>query len=943
VPSSFLARSRRPEFMSRLVPAPPGPPDGSHGPAPLALDAPRPSVRRTYVRRAAGVAASLSGASVAIWAMPASAHLVGWEGSAARRIALVAPVWLLSALLLTACLIAAGIVRGSREDERPGDRLAPLRWLWLLALPYLPWLPRHLPQLLLFDGPLGWVLCGAVLLGVIGQGLDLRRLWGLAGRCPRWVAVALVATAYAALGWHATRSMGPGGDEPHYLVIAQSLLADGDIRIENQHRERQYAPFFRGEIRPHFLKRGLDEVIYSIHAPGLPALALPAYALGGYRGALLWLALVAAIGAAAMFEVARRVGGIEVAWLTCVGLACSVPFAPHAWLFFPEMPAATIVAVAVVWLSEETRERSVGTWVARGALLGLLPWLHTKFVVLLVGLMLGLACRLWPRRRAIASVAIMPFVSGVLWLYAFYVMYGVPDPTVAYGAASSTVDLSWGNVPRGILGWIFDQEFGFLLYSPVLLIAPLGAWYLARRPEWRLPIVVVSLTAVAFAISVARVYMWWGGWSVPGRFMVPVVPLLAPLLAGLLAAWARTWRARIVSVAVAWGLLALVWTLADPERQLLFNARDATGRWLSIVEGSASLTLSWPTYYAVDWFSQWPRTAGLSAGLLCFWVTVAGMERKWPSRSVAEMLPRGIGVGLLSLGAVSGLAIDQQDRPRLAANGRMDLLDRRVHSQLAAVDPDTFRAVPAGRILETVALKLPAASPEPRFGRIAGPFHLVPGRYELRAWGLGQQVALPSGTTLALEYHTGDGLVARVRGPQANPVTVEFELPVALGDLWVTLRAAHAPAFRMVEIRPLRVDRQSGPDVGPPYHIRPLEGVAGAFVVGLDDGFYVEGDGGWVRGEREAAFLIAGGRVSQLRVRVGNGPVAQHVRVTIAGRERLVALPPNGDAAVELALPADGRPFRVVVGAPSGFRPSDHDPAAHDKRWLGCRVEIEGS
>jgi hypothetical protein len=37
--------------------------------------------------------------------------------------------------------------------------------------------------------------------------------------------------------WATIRPRVPAGDEPHSLVIAQSLLRDADVRIENSHRQ----------------------------------------------------------------------------------------------------------------------------------------------------------------------------------------------------------------------------------------------------------------------------------------------------------------------------------------------------------------------------------------------------------------------------------------------------------------------------------------------------------------------------------------------------------------------------------------------------------------------------------------------------------------------------------------------------------------------------------
>ena len=74
----------------------------------------------------------------------------------------------------------------------------------------------------------------------------------------------------------------PCGDEPHYLVIAQSLWRDGDLKIENNHTRRDYKEYFAPDLDPHYLTRGADNEIYSIHPVGMPVLMAPVYAAGGY-------------------------------------------------------------------------------------------------------------------------------------------------------------------------------------------------------------------------------------------------------------------------------------------------------------------------------------------------------------------------------------------------------------------------------------------------------------------------------------------------------------------------------------------------------------------------------------------------------------------------------------------------------------------------------------
>ena len=138
------------------------------------------------------------------------------------------------------------------------------------------------------------------------------------------------------------------GDEPHYLVIAHSLLVDGDLRIENNHDQGHYQSFFAGVLQPHFLRRGLDDVIYSVHSPGLPSLLLPFYAVGGEWGGMVFVELLASLAAMAIFGLAERLTTRGAAVVTWLAVALTIPFAPQSWLIFPEMPVALIMAWAAM-------------------------------------------------------------------------------------------------------------------------------------------------------------------------------------------------------------------------------------------------------------------------------------------------------------------------------------------------------------------------------------------------------------------------------------------------------------------------------------------------------------------------------------------------------------------------------------------------------------------
>jgi len=237
----------------------------------------------------AALAAACAGA--AVWC---SLGALALSDSSARavRVGLLPPLWWL-ALLIGGAVALAGVLRLSADRAKP---------LFFSAVFFLPWLPVRLPPaLLLWAGPLAWLVWAAIAAGMLQVAVkDVRPpAWFSAlttnpARAP-WVAFVCASLLYNAAAWRLA-PFTPGGDEPHYLVIAQSLWRDGDLRIENNHQRGDYLEYFSGTLRPDYLKRGTDGQIYSIHMPGIAALVAPVLALGGYGAVKVLLALLAATG-----------------------------------------------------------------------------------------------------------------------------------------------------------------------------------------------------------------------------------------------------------------------------------------------------------------------------------------------------------------------------------------------------------------------------------------------------------------------------------------------------------------------------------------------------------------------------------------------------------------------------------------------------------------------
>jgi hypothetical protein len=598
----------------------------------------------------ATVAVSCLGVAMAYWLLPASVDIVAWPPGGPTRVALFSSLFKLWVSLATALVAAVALLATDPVERAARARIiAPLALLWLWTVPYWPWLPDRAPALLILAGPLRWVVAASALVGVVLAWARGRGIHGTVTLARSGVFVVSLAL-YTGFGLWSFANIGPGGDEPHYLVITHSLLTDRDLKIENNHTRGDYRAFWRGDLRPDYFVRGQNGAIYSIHSPGLSALVLPGYAAAGARGAVLTMCLFGALAALAIYDVALLLGGPGIALLTWLCVCLTVPFVPHSWMLYPEMAAAAIVAWAVKWMMEpmahgsspalpEQGQRPPGPavdsvaqdspvlqnvpvgrnvpvaqdfssaprrWIWRGICLGLLPWLHTKFVVLLAVFALFLLWRLRARLREAAAFAAAIGMLSLAWLAYFYVIYASIDPQVPYGAYAAQ-NVRFENLPRSLLGLLIDQKFGLLVYSPVYLLAALGTWRLFRDPGRRLFAVALMAAAVPYLIGSARLHMWWGGNSAPARFIVPMLPLLAPPIATALMSIRSPLGRATTTLWIAFGVAVAAIGVALPDRLFLLSDPHGIARFLEAIQGSAPVAAALPTFTEEDWTTPLAR------------------------------------------------------------------------------------------------------------------------------------------------------------------------------------------------------------------------------------------------------------------------------------------------------------------------------------------------
>ena len=614
------------------------------------------------------------------------------------RVALLPPasVWL--ALVAASIGALAALDRWvARRPDRGTDATstrAPLWGLSVLVLPYAPWLPDVFPVLTVLAGPARWVLWLAVTAETARRLLPLTPLAGrtCSGRALLAGVFVLGALGSGLAGAVLTRTaVFPGGDEPHYLVMAQSLSRDGDLAIENNHTRGDYLEYYRGDrpLAPHYLTRGVDGEIYSVHPVGLPLMLAPLYAAGGYTAA--WTGLVV---------VAAATGALLVAWLLRLGLPTSAacfawvavysgaPFFFFSFTVYPEMTAGLMVLAALLILEGQpaptaASPRGLLRWVAVGAAAGWLPWLSSKYAPLAAAVLLVGAGRLWwPGGRPVPLgriwkpllALLAPFGSSMLvWLGFFALYWGTPWPGAPYGGDPQTHPY---RLPVGVPGLLFDQEYGVLPHAPIHALALAGGLAMWRSgARGRRLAVELTLLVAALLGTVGAFHIWWGGSSPPGRPVVSVLPLLGVPLAWLYATTGeRSWTRGLARGLVLVGVGVTVLLGVAEEGLLLVNQRDGSSSLLAYLSPVWPLPSMFPTL-----IGDAPAVAYRAIAL---WIGV-GLATVWLLARPTRPLQGALARTSIVVAAVVGLSLlvpattgHSARASRLDDRSRIGLLDR---------------------------------------------------------------------------------------------------------------------------------------------------------------------------------------------------------------------------------------------------------------------------
>ncbi len=450
--------------------------------------------------------------------------------------------------------------------------------------------------------------------------MNLLRFRKLLAQKKYWVIV-LIAVLTISMGARFNIKMGLSGDEPHYLVMANSLKVDHDLNVKNDYGQKRYLPYYPDTLEPHInwaLVQQSGERWHSIHGPGLPLLILPGVVFSKRLGALLIMIGFGLLAVVAGISISKLVASKGASFLAGLMLALSVPFLALAGYIFPDIVIGSLTALTFLLIN--MKSKTLWRDVAIGVLSATLIWVHVKtslvagsLILIAVWYIIESSKDLTNRNRRLAAL-LVPFIllTGLLQ-FKFYQWFGVFTPNGIYKGNNQLFQL---NPFKSLLAILFDPFKGLLIMSPIWFCAVVGLpeWYKRNKKQL---LFVLAIVLPSFFIQ-STFDDWAGGWSPPARYTVQYLPILLPALALGLELMLSNAKMRIyaftlivaqVTIAATYILFRTPWDFAGHEAPFIVDLKD-------------SLHLNWlPTIFFDNHAN--PTKAGIVVILSSFFVMTA--------------------------------------------------------------------------------------------------------------------------------------------------------------------------------------------------------------------------------------------------------------------------------------------------------------------------------
>jgi len=433
------------------------------------------------------------------------------------------------------------------------------------------------------------------------------------------------------------------GDEPHYLIIAHSLLVDHDFDLANNYEQRDYQQYLGPGIiiEPHTVPGARAGSRLSFHSPGVSFLILPFYWLGrllGGSAVVFWprfgLSLWGALFCWQIFLFFKEKGWEEKLalklWAIC---ALTSPIFFYSFHLYPEIVVACLSLVIFRWLNKTTGLKP-HELVLSGLFLSLFLWFHSiKYVFIIFPIFIFAFLKILKTSGRLKNLIfyLTPFLAGATGYFAFQkILYGSFNPTSVswQGAMGSQESLAFlkfvlFSIPfrfrwETLAGYFLDQRDGLLLYAPIYFFAFVGLLTMLRQKKkqaW----LIIFLTWPYFLFSAFLTQR--SGYAPQARPLVASFWGFSIFLGYFLATNRKKYLSFLANGAFIYSLIITILLLLSPLNLYQETTAGTTDRsgglFLLLSHLHFSLPEILPSFLKIEGSFWWPNYIWLGLFFLC--------------------------------------------------------------------------------------------------------------------------------------------------------------------------------------------------------------------------------------------------------------------------------------------------------------------------------------
>ncbi|WP_148702316.1 hypothetical protein [Nitrosopumilus piranensis] len=343
------------------------------------------------------------------------------------------------------------------------------------------------------------------------------------------------------------------GDEPFYLQTAStitrhfSLHPDDFYKDPNKDEKLLFPDLYYAvdSCRLHHSLTARDGHCYFLQ-PGSSIIIAPGYFLGGILGSMITMNIIFALQGVLYYKILLNYTKKNIAFLGTLLFSFAtieLVFSPR---MYPDLLTGFFVLTAI-YLFFKTEKTFLHISLI-GAILGFMPFFKIPFLIFPLILLPVMAMILIQHRKFNRIFQLVGMFSIFFTLFLLLHSVGAPveggDPGLGgdynvffiQGISDSIHGLILKSF-SGLSNLLFGQSYGLFLFSPIVLLSFFGLKFLWAKDRI-LTISIVSIV-VLFLTSHSILIGNAAGWSLPSRYMLPILPLAIFPFAVLLEKYSR--------------------------------------------------------------------------------------------------------------------------------------------------------------------------------------------------------------------------------------------------------------------------------------------------------------------------------------------------------------------------------------------------------------------